>query len=316
MKKLTKKTLMAIFALVLAVVALGTTSFAWFTIGQTVSTQQIELDIRSEDGLEFQYKGKIAENDSEWTQYLSTADMLAKLGADYGSTPFADNFKFDAVTSVDGKTFKKIKTDGSGLTDAIPALNVQTLASGILEFKLNFRTKATGSPKLSWTGVTLTSTAVPWSPNKTFTHNKETYGTSGTVTPSDEENYYPHDGARVSVTSGETTVVYEAPNSASNSVLNTGLAPNALDFAKGAHSYYKAMTGKNLSGIFPVEGTVATDTELDGTEFKVNFGSVQPDDYRYVEVVIRVYLEGFDLDTFNAILSGKIQMALEFQLTQ
>jgi len=317
---------MAIFALVLAVVALGTTTYAWFTVGQAVSTESIELNVKSEEGLEFRYVGDAG--NSEWSQFLDETTFLQRLAADYGQT--MSQFRFDAVTSQEGQTFKKLVV-GSITSLSAPIADLQTTDSGVLEFKLEFRTKKQ-SANLKWSSVTLNSTeAIQWAPGLTFTHNKSTYGSSGTVTPSNTEAYYPHDAARISVgkivdTTESNTIVYEAPNSASNSVLGDGTDLNTGKpgtFAKGAHDYFQKMTGKSVQAAWDAIDTSSittrvapTVTSINGSQFSVAFGTTPSAGYYTVMVIIRVYLEGFDYDALNAILNGKINVALEFALAE
>ncbi len=319
MKKLTKKTFVGLFALVLAVVALGTTTFAWFTIGNTVEVQEFELNVTGGEGLEVNYlpiDGLVDEN--SWSTILATDVLLKNIAQDYGlesGSEFKEQFKFDAVTSTNGKEFEKLLLEPA--VQLTPIADLRTLESGVLEFKLKFRTIAepTGVDpvKLQWNGVTLKSNnPVNWTPDLPFT------GVGG-GTVSGAADYYASNGARISIEGNlGDPVVYESPEDATG---NTEvLSNNEPNWTQGAHNYLEVITGIKLGEIGSLSGYTAVETvqkiDKDNIEHIADFGDVQPNGYRYAEVTIRIYLEGFDADTFNAILTGKIQMALQFTFEQ
>ncbi len=319
MKKLTKKTLMAIFALVLAVVALGTTTYAWFTIGQTVTTESIELNVRSDEGLEVRYVAISSSNNSPWMQEVIPASVLQNgISADYATT--FSQWTFDHVTSKDGVEFKKLNTAGAApaLTAAIASGDVRKKDSGILEFQLEFRTKASGA-SISWSSVSLDSTAKAWAPSVEYTHNKTDFNpdnSEGTV-PAGKEltKYYAHHAARVVVANADASVVkvYEDGTTTINTPLSGTTAP-AWD--KGAHDYFNTITGKTIQSAWPTGvGVATTFTDAGNTGFTVPFATVaESDGFYHVTLTIRVYLEGFDPDTINGILGGKLNVGLVFGL--
>ena len=52
MKNITKKLLVSILAVAFAVIALGTSTYAWFTLGGTVSTGQFSSKMVASEGIE------------------------------------------------------------------------------------------------------------------------------------------------------------------------------------------------------------------------------------------------------------------------
>jgi len=324
MKKLTKKTFVGLFALVLAVVALGTTTFAWFTIGNTVEVQDFELNVTGGEGLEVVYLDKEDTVVGNWSTILATDVLVKNIAKEYGvvsgsegdPVEFKKQFKFDAVTSDDGLTFTKLELEPNVQLTS-PIADLRKLESGVLEFKLRFRTiaKPTGDDpvKLQWNGVTLKSEPVTWTPDLPFT------GVGG-GTVSGAANYYASNGARISVNGNlSAPVVYESPSTATG---NTVLSDKVPNWTQGAHNYLKVITGIDLATTqLAAYKAVQTVQEIDSTSANIkhvaNFGDdVDDDGYRYADVTIRIYLEGFDADTFNAILTGKIQMALQFTFEQ
>jgi hypothetical protein len=310
MKKLTKKTLMAIFALVLAVVALGTTTYAWFTVGQEVSTEEFVMDVRSDEGLEVHYinsDGTSATDD--WTTHLTSTYLKTKMG---GSTEYdmdMAGFKFGDATSTNGRVFKSLNIDATPVALVAVADN-QASNSPVLEFRLEFRTKASGK-YVAWSEVNLASDAETWAPSRNFTHNKTSYGTDGLVTPSDSLAYYPHHAARVSVSNADDTVtkVYEDGTTDVNTVLSNGTP----DFTKGAHGYFNALTGKSVQPAFVAAAETFTNKTTTGFSTALD-NSSKYTGYYSTSVIVRVYLEGFDPDTINGILGGQLKITLKFRL--
>ena len=52
MTKLTRKLLLSVLTVVLTVVALGTTTFAWFTLTNTAQIQSFDAEIIADSGIE------------------------------------------------------------------------------------------------------------------------------------------------------------------------------------------------------------------------------------------------------------------------
>lgn len=326
MKKLTKRSILAVLALVLAVVTLGTTSYAWFTLGNTVIVSDIELNVQGGEGLEVSYVTNEGD-EIGYVSVLSTKDLLNYLAADYDVTlgtdeTFANHFEWDAVTSVDGKAFQSFSLDQEERKpDLTPISDTQTLGSGMIEFDLRFRTKAAPTDDtvvgLIWSQVTLTGEPKTWTPEKPFTSSKDE-----TVTVTGEATYNASDAARVSITdtkATDATVVYENGISDTNTVLSNNI-PN---WSQGAHDYYKKVTQVDLAKTFGtgfgINGTdpykaVETVTELPTDAVAMFTEETDSKGYYTADITIRIYIEGFDAEAFNSILSGMIKVGLQFKL--
>ncbi len=309
MRKFSNKMVLSVLTLVLLVVALGTTTYAWFTVGNTVKLESFETEVTSGHGLEVRY---VDGNDIEqgfWSRTITSTDMLALLMEDYGYTgTWGEKFKLYPVTSTNGTEFKKLSSSYSALESAVRA-------DGFVEFKLKFRTMATGA-NLVWKNVTLTSTGVDWAPEVSFT------GVGGsTVNTTPDVKYYAKNATRISVNDGTTTVVYELPSTEAPDYSNTQLSNNLPNYTQGAHDYFKRITGTDLATLYGTDGSVvngykAVTTITDLTDAGQTLGALTgaAEDWQYLTVTVRIYLEGFDSETFNAILKDKIQVALGFML--
>ncbi len=339
--KLTRKLLIAVMTLVVTAIALGTTTYAWFTIGERVAVEDIKMQVKAGEGLEIAYMPTSVDtaNDSSLS-YVKTLqseyiyEMLVKdyfgtftLGVDEepGTWAFepaleqdqtyaeywAANFEMDAVTSKDGKTFQKIEEE----KDEYPYLYSLTeepdgisKANNFIEFKLAFRTLSTETLDLFWDHVSLTSEGEDWTPEKTYTPS---------VT---NDKFYAANAARISINSGDSTVVFENADDESgirNTVLNTS---NFLP-DEGAHQYFKLMTGQTViksdandeEGIMPDNyETVDTITSLSKQKVATFPGDIGSGGYQYVTITVRIYIEGMDPEAFNSILGDTLSAELGF----
>ncbi len=301
MRKFSNKMVLSVLTLVLLVVALGTTTYAWFTVGNTANVEQFETEVTSGHGLEMVYVDAGGTERGGWKRTITTDDMLAYLLADYGiaSGTWGEKFKLYPVTSTDGTTFKKLSSDYT-------ALDAATRADGYVEFKLKFRTMATGA-SLVWKNVTLNSSGVAWTPEVAFV------GVGG-GTVSSSATYHAKNAVRISVNAGATTVVYELPSTVDPDFSNTQLSNNAPNFTQGAHNYFQKVTGVNLADNHSAYTAATTINDLTDSGQTLGTLTGELNQYQYLTVTVRIYLEGFDSETFNAILKDKIQVALGFSM--
>ncbi|MDD4090752.1 MAG: hypothetical protein PHY22_03480 [Acholeplasmataceae bacterium] len=315
--------------LVVTAIALGTTTYAWFTIGERVAVEDIKMQVKAGEGLEIAYMPTSVDtaNDSSlsYVKTLQSEYIYEMLVKDYfpeiesvGGTgqpePWQDawteNFEMDAVTSTDGKEFKKIVEGTTAPYDYSLGSNVVTKEDGFVEFKLAFRTLSTEKLDLIWDHVSLTSEGEDWTPEKTYTPS---------VT---NDKFYAANAARISINSGEsTTVVFENADDEQgirNTVLNTSnFLPN-----KGAHQYFKLMTGQTV--IDPTDTTSQTTTIMShdyetvetitslSKQKVATFHGGTAGDYQYVTITVRIYIEGMDPEAFNSILGDTLTVQLGF----
>src|SRR5690554_4092765 len=115
MQKITKKIILSFFSLLLIVTVLGTSTYAWFTIGQTVMIEEFEMDVESGDGLEFAFvsKNKVDLKNNEGLEFVSILDgktIKGLIAADYGwnENEALEMFKMKDFTSKDGKNIEEM----------------------------------------------------------------------------------------------------------------------------------------------------------------------------------------------------------------
>ena len=306
MTKMTRKLILAVLTVVVTVVTLGTTTFAWFTLTNTSVIQNFEVDIIQDAGIEIAVAeiGTPAEN-LQWRTTLTTAEILAFL-----DTKYAGNPQFTHVTSQNGRTFRTLGIGAIG----------DVTTSGYIEIPLHFRSNS--ASEIAWDQVTLQSGIFNYRPAVPFIDSKGE--------PRSTAQTYPVDAAdamRISVTGmvvldvdpEQVTHVYENPTSATNTVLG-GLSgadlTNGGVGVDGAVNFYYESTNTLPGGADSVT-TVATITSLvPGTGVKVltmtgGQSAIHQQEY-YGSIVIRIWLEGWDAEALNGILGRVVTTGFRF----
>lgn len=301
MRKLTTKLLFAIISVAFALVALGTTTFAWFTLSDTATVSTFDAQITAGEGIEISLDG---------TNYYTTipANVIQGKINDL-------NVELKDVTSNDGKQFFYLNSG--------TAIDYTTLGSAkkpYIEFDLFFRSpSATGVilDEYEFTSKYVVQVVDPdtgemvdqvvegilWTADVTFTNSFEDVVTAGTPA-----TYYAHAALRMSLTpvnnessEEETAVVYQAPE-----VTGKNKAIGATPIEYGMVDYYNkknsdnplVLTGKTLANAL---------TEPSGSNL-ITLAANTPQKVR-----VRIWIEGWDPDTFNAILNAKINVKMVFK---
>lgn len=197
MQKITKKIILSFFSLLLIVTVLGTSTYAWFTIGQTVMIEEFEMDVESGDGLEFAFvsKNKVDLKNNEGLEFVSILDgktIKGLIAADYGwnENEALEMFKMKDFTSKDGKNIEEMVKPIENKD--IPLMPANASNGGFVEFTLRFRTEKAALSHLVWSYVSLDSEGVndinPGFKFPTPTFTKE--GKRREVFPKSDDEYY------------------------------------------------------------------------------------------------------------------------------
>ncbi len=308
MNQITKKLLLSVLTVVLTVVALGTTTFAWFTLTDTATVQPIDVQVVADVGME------ISLDEETWVTTLTTTainDFLYSVGG-----PYETGLRLNNVTSPDGFNFFNLDTTAAG-------------TSTYLRLPIYFRSNNVES--VSWTFVQLRSEGIPWVSDVTY------IDTHTTVSVGSGMHFVAAQGARVSVR-GETgvpkVVVYELDDgiagnygatapTRNNTTLNGTVGP-FTSTEPGAINYYFVKTTEMPLGADATINLVDTIHTL-GSGVEVldlvsGFEGGDPSAYAGHEfggrLVIYLWLEGWDPDTFNAVLADTIRIRFEFKDTE
>jgi len=284
MRKLTTKLLFAIISAAFALVALGTTTFAWFTLSDTATVSQFNAQVTAGDGIEISLDGN--------TYYTTIPDDVIQTAINKLNVTLED------ITSPNGIDMYRLGELTAITYNAAPG---EGETNPYIEFDLWVRSPSNATVNLH--AVTFASTGVEWTPDATFTNAKEV-----PVTANDEPStYYAHDALRLSIAEKleeeeeEVKVVYEHPETETNTVLGTSRSPN------GMVDYYLKKNGENLITSYS-EVTLPGSTDLSAAAELLDLVENTPK-----IITVRIWIEGWDPDCFNSILDDEITAIIVFK---
>ena len=300
MNKLARKLVLSVLTVVLTVIALGTTTFAWFTLTNTASIQAFNAQIISDSGIEIAIGDLDTANPItlDWKTSLTPQDIYNYLEEIYG----VDGFRFNHVSTEDGLVFYTL-----GET----AQTEINHGEGFIVLPIHFRSDTIAN--INWTNVELSSTEFTF--NNTFVTYTDSKGVE--IAQGSTTLMNAADAMRISILNAakdNMIVAYENPVSDTNTEL--GAVGISLENANGAGSFYRAVTSVDPFGANAVT-TVATITTLVSNAQQVltmtsgNVATAGKDYYGMIHVV--VWFEGWDAEAFNAMLEKVITISLTFQ---
>ena len=135
MKKISKKAILSILTLVLTVVVLGASTFAWFTLGTTATVDNFDVNVTSSEGLEISLDGNnwyTRLNSDIMRDYIEEQVTAARLNND-------GDFVMDAVTTSDGIDFFKFSISGNKMVHT--EFDEAVANEDFLQLKFKLRTK-------------------------------------------------------------------------------------------------------------------------------------------------------------------------------
>lgn len=301
MKKSSKRIIVSVLTLVLTVVALTTTTFAWFSLSSVSSVNGITGEIMAGDGLEValtnintsalpgDFQNNL--NESHFTKFM---------------TNNASDFKFGAVTTKDNKKFTKL-----GMKDEKLMLGLEADGNkDFLEFKLTFRSEQAGTVKL-------TNYSFPESGTRTFEPEKEFQQTRGIGPSKNAVVTNASYGARLSFKTGDTSKAYQLGEEGNNNTANnTGISEGQWSFldSKSVYIYdtneaevVEQVTNPGLYKMFTAETTIAENDQI--VELVKPEGATH-----YVgKTIVRIWIEGWDADTYDSIFDLSLKVAMTFK---
>lgn len=318
MRKLTQKLVLSVVTMALVVIALGTSTFAWFTLTNSATVQAFDAQVTSGEGIEislgdFTNEGNgtyttTLSSTSNWYTVLSSTIINARIAAMYGS-----NLKLIDVTSEDGIVITS--RDGSTTYTSLQGQYVQ--------FDIYFRSSTTKN--IRWNSVVLGGQTSAWTIDVPFIpanqNDASILRSSGAILTASRA------AARVSITpvlgaTLEDTVVYELDEILSADPVNNFTNSNALpvdSYATGAQfgaaSYWiakgnTAIDGSAVTLAATVKNLTTPEALLSLTNASLPSGF--PAGYFYGKVTVRVWLEGWDADAYDSIFSRQLSVAIGF----
>ena len=300
MKNLTRKLMLSIVAIALVVIALGTSTFAWFTLSNKASVGQFNAEVTAGEGME------LSLDQATWYSSIPSSVIQAKIQANFtaasGALNVANEPILTAVTTADALAFNKLKADQSGWEAATANVDFIKIKIYVRAVKLN--TVAIDS-------ITVTGNSGSWTADATF------LGTDGnTVDAEDVLTVSAANGARVGISGA--TGVYSTPfvyeNAASTSApLNTVLGGTIPTVLNGQADYFlnKNEVNPNLITGAP-SSVIGSVTEVLTTSPIKVIDLTAGTTHNTGNFDLLVWFEGFDPDTYDSILKMPLNIKMSF----
>lgn len=299
MKNIARKLVLSALTVVLTVVALGTTTFAWFTLTNTAVVQPFEAQIVADTGIEV-----TLDPTGAWYTTLTTAQITSYITTEYGA------FRFAHVTTATG--YSSFNTLGaSGLTNT---------SSGYLEIPIHFRSNSADA--INWSAVTITSPYTAWVSDTTFTATTGAVIATGSI-PQDASNAMRVSIQGIVAADPAHVVVFERAATNNNNVVLGGDGVTPVNYADGvavgqgnagSYNYYFAKTGALVPGTDAVVTAPTVQLINDSNQQRV-VDLTADDTYGttyYGIATVRIWLEGWDADSYNSLLARLITASFTF----
>lgn len=293
MKKLTRKITLSLVAILFAVIALGTTTYAWFTLGSSASISSIDAKVKTVAGLEISNDGK------NWYNELTFDKNTFK----FGENNVGENVALSdlALVSENDGTFS-FKNSKNGDAQA----NTDYLVFDLYVRGVNIE----GKKKVTVSNVQITSGGTQWIADATIEGTEIKSGDGGAMTATHSYNFFASNAARLSFakenklinTFERATAQVSDPATQTNDY-DGGTASTANDAVAqlyAAKKNFKLTTIENVNN-----NTVKTDQSIDLINEITN---------DTVKVQVYVWLNGYDGDCINAILGNSVSVSFELNL--
>jgi len=315
MNRLARKLVLSVLSVVLTVVALGTTTFAWFTLTNTSVIQPFQAQVVSDTGIEVAIGSQTADPLTlEWKSVITTQDIYNYLELAYG----LNAFRFTHVSSANGRTF--VDVDGIGTT------------AGYLEIPLHFRSD--NESIIKWKAVNLSSTPALFRTGVTFvdSQGEERLANSEFNTNLADAMKISITGIVVRATNTIGTTAYENPISETNTLSGglsnadlrgdeesvlIGSTPTMLYTGiNGAQNYYFRSTMSLPAGsqsVTTVPTVTVVNAAADITVLEMSSGNeLTADAVYYGNIMVRVWFDGWDAEGYNGLLGRMLTIGLTF----
>lgn len=278
MRKLRNKLLLSILTVALTFIALGTTTFAWFTLGGTATANAFEAEIKTPDGIEVSLDQQV------WGNAL-------ELVAEDESLVFADITSADGISFVDKANAAAAEGSYFNVTIYVRSTNKDVTISleSLIVDASNFAEEAN------------------WKSDATFA----TGTTNGTdsFTAGEEYIFNAINAVRLSFVKGDAAQVLEIKGTDDH-----GSATNSEDGLTYKYAEAKESEANITTTVTPktADATVNASGEITGTVTLLNANNFEApeteDGYYYSDFEVNVWLEGWDPDCINAILNGTVKL--------
>ncbi|MEA4822002.1 MAG: hypothetical protein VB122_07265 [Erysipelotrichales bacterium] len=303
-----KKILTAATTLVFAAVAVAGSTYAWFTLNQTATVEQLDVKVTAGDGLYVSLTG----DEGTFSDSIDPSSLLA-------------GFKFIPVTTSDGEIFVDRKGEDVGAANG---------EGGYVSFDVYLRSKSELPIYLSSASVTSATSSltlnVPVSEQTGAWAAGEVTYTGGDPAETTTLTTRASNATRFSVLGGTTDKVFDLVDvdGFGERVAPTSSTGNPVaDWTWGtgynrAFEYLKRVSPNDLTGAtfaaepadivttIPGEAIVTLET-VGGAIFA---GKTWLDaDWYASKLTVNIWLEGWDADCFDVLFNDTVTINMEFK---
>lgn len=330
-KNLTKKLMLSVLTLAFAVVSLGASTFAWFTMSSNAKVSAFEGAVKGAEGVE------IAITKLGWDGTPGAADEVkydslkwfsGQLPADQFTNDIIDSgFAFSALTSNGKGTF----TDVNNTTVDASHANAGKASGGYIGFRLWFKSANTASGEtLNLTNIAITNSGTinkytvdqqftVSAPNSSDAQEEALVGSKWKfdVTSAARVSLHPQDSAHPDQTD-KLPFVFEANESDTVIDAEVGVAGNSTGYKDkdGAWEYYNAKVQNTADQLktAPAGPVCKQIGSVKNTKTEsLPIITLTANTPTYVDVY--VWIEGWDGECLNAIFTQALSVNFDFALS-
>lgn len=315
MRKKRKQILFSSLAmLVVATMALTSTTFAWFTTGDTATISQFEFTAQDASGIQF------SADVTDWKSTLTAIDIAKAVASKANGTGSifgtVEAGKDGADDSFKGLTLSPVSTTSTVTGGALSmfgasangdgTMNTSAATDGYYVFNVYVNNLGTTNKSLYLTSCTASKTGTP----DTHLATRIAFLDEGTFAKKDKTAAEIKAGA-AALTNATTSTIFEP-----NSTTHTSDAVNLL----GATKDVKATTNgvkaagsnyKTTQGFITDAEAVAAVTTIEA--YTTPIASLGANSV--TKLTIYVWIEGQDIDCSNDIASGNVSVQMSFSTT-
>lgn len=323
MNKITRRMLTSITTLVLTVIALGTTTFAWFSLSDISSITGIEANVMTGDGLEvmLHWKQGAVDHSSGFKNHLDTADWTSFFTA-IEALNDDKAFVFGAVSTTDALAFTELTQTPLGhlkIADVVGGANTK-----YLEFNLTFRSLQGGSALLN--KIDFDGTTTGWGPADMNPYDQGDANISAHQVTATAMNAarvgFIHNGSLLGFDGKDAVFENDGADYAfGGSVVTGNKAGQDTGIVTGQYDYLT--TSRNLKIYDKNDNQILDPTdiaiiaaseisELGAEVVTIPLALNDAETYYEATVTVRIWLEGWDADLYDSIYGTNLIVDMVF----
>ena len=301
-KNLTKKLFLSVLTLAFAVISLGASTYAWFTMSKEANVESFTADVQAGKGIEIAVTAGTNHDDAQWYTGTIESDVVQEVVEE------ANFSKFAALTTTDAVNFEDV-TDPNATIDGTYLsfyIHIKAAEQGTILVDDNsgvtFDSKQPNADATDYVAVT------PWTADAAYQLDA-----GKKVEVNDPVLYKVENAARVALIVNNNTYIYENAFKAAEDMSDYLDANNQVGTTvkNGALAYYNSKVKEGSSLTAPT--TEQYSTNHAGENFTSFNEAIQAGEAGILTIQVVVWVEGWDAECLNAIFAQQLSVALAFK---